>query len=93
MKKEQIRVILVGREETVKAELSRYTFPADRISVVNASEVISTEEAPVMAIRKKKDSSIVVGQGLVKRGEADAFVSAGSTGAIFSGRPADGGQA
>ncbi len=83
--KEQIRVILVGREETVKAELSRYTFPADRISVVNASEVISTEEAPVMAIRKKKDSSIVVGQGLVKRGEADAFVSAGSTGAILAG--------
>ena len=53
--------------------------------MVNATEVIATEEPPVNAIRKKKDSSIVVGMNLVKKGEADAFVSAGSSGAILVG--------
>ena len=53
--------------------------------VVNATEVIATEEPPVNAIRKKKDSSIVVGLNLVKQGEADAFVSAGSSGALLVG--------
>ena len=52
---------------------------------MNATEVIATEEPPVNAIRKKKDSSIVVGLNLVKQGEADAFVSAGSSGAILVG--------
>ena len=83
--KENIKVFLVGKEEAVKGELSKYTYPLNRIEVVNASEVITTEEAPVMAIRRKKDSSIVVGQKLVKNGEADAFISAGSTGAILVG--------
>ena len=52
---------------------------------MNATEVIETAEPPVMAIRRKKDSSIVVAMNLVKRGEADAFVSAGSTGAVLVG--------
>ena len=53
--------------------------------MVHASEVIETEEPPVNAIRKKKDSSIVVGMNMVKKQEADAFVSAGSSGAILVG--------
>ena len=53
--------------------------------MVNATEVISTEETPVNAIRRKKGSSIVVGEKLVKDGQADAFVSAGSTGAVLVG--------
>ncbi len=84
-KKEQVSVILVGQEDRIRAELSAYTYPEDRLSVVHASEVIETEEPPVNAIRKKKDSSIVVGMNLVKRQEADAFVSAGSSGAILVG--------
>lgn len=80
-----IQVLLVGREDAVKAELSRYTYDQDRIRVVNATEVIATEEPPVNAIRTKKDSSIVVGMNLVKKGEADAFVSAGSSGAVLVG--------
>lgn len=84
-KKEQVHVILVGQEDRVRKELEQYSYPADRITVVHASEVIETEEPPVNAIRKKKDSSIVVGMNLVKREEADAFVSAGSSGAILVG--------
>ena len=62
-----IKVILTGCQELVEGELSKYTYPKDRIEVVNASEVIEMAEPPVNAIRKKKDSSIVVGMNLVKK--------------------------
>lgn len=81
----KIKVWLVGREEIVKKELSAYTYPADQVEIVNAAEVIETAEPPVNAIRSKKDSSIVKGLGLVKEGTCDAFVSAGSSGAVLVG--------
>ncbi len=84
-KRSDIHVLLVGQEEVVKKELSSYTYPKEQITLVQASEVIETEEPPVNAIRRKKDSSIVVGMNLVKNGEADAFVSAGSSGAVLVG--------
>jgi phosphate acyltransferase len=80
-----IHVFLTGKEDVVKQELKKHTYKEDQITVVNASEVIETGEPPVNAIRKKKDSSIVVGMNLVKSGEADGFVSAGSSGAILVG--------
>ncbi|MCR4891577.1 MAG: phosphate acyltransferase PlsX [Lachnospiraceae bacterium] len=80
-----ITVFLVGLEEDIRKELSKYQYPAERLNVVPASEVIETDEPPVNAIRRKKDSSIVVGMNLVKKGECDAFVSAGSTGAVLVG--------
>ncbi len=81
----QLRVMLVGREEIVKEELAKYTYPEKRVRIVNATEIIEMAEPPVNAIRKKKDSSIVKGLQLVKEGKCDAFVSAGSTGAILAG--------
>lgn len=78
-------VYLVGQEEAVKAELAKYTYNEKQIEVVNATEVIETGEPPVMAIRRKKDSSIVKALNMVKKKEADAFVSAGSSGAILVG--------
>ena len=83
--KEEIQLILVGVEDKIKQELANYTYPKERIRVVHATEIITTEESPVMAIRKKKDSSIVVAMNMVKNKEADAFVSAGSSGAILAG--------
>lgn len=80
-----IHVFLVGREEAVRKELAQYQYDESRIEIVNATEVIETAEPPVNAIRKKKDSSIVVGMKMVKEGQADAFVSAGSSGAILVG--------
>ena len=80
-----IKVFLVGQQETVKQELAKYTFPAEQIEVVHAEEVIETAEPPVNAIRKKKQSSIVIGMNMVKQKEADAFVSAGSSGAVLVG--------
>lgn len=82
---ERILVSLVGKEDVINAELAKYTFPKERIQVVAASEVIETGEPPVNAIRKKKDSSIVVGMNMVRHEEADAFVSSGSTGAVLVG--------
>lgn len=81
----EIQVLLVGQEHIVSGELAKHTYPKEQIRLVNATEVIETEEPPVNAIRKKKDSSIVVGMNLVKQKEADAFVSAGSTGAVLVG--------
>lgn len=81
----EILVYLVGKQDCIKKELSKYTYKESQIQIVNAQEVIETAEPPVMAIRKKKDSSMVVGMNLVKKGEADAFVSAGSSGAILVG--------
>lgn len=81
----EIKILLVGQETAISGELGQYTYDKDRIEVVNATEVIETEESPVNAIRRKKDSSIVVGMNLVKQGKADAFVSAGSSGAILVG--------
>ena len=81
-----IQVILTGKEDVIQAELHKYQdYPKDRIQIVHASEVIETAEPPVFAIRKKKDSSIVVGLKLVKEQKADAFVSSGSTGAVLVG--------
>ena len=80
-----VLIKLVGREEDVTRELAKYDYPKERIEVVHAEEIIGTDEVPTMAIRRKKNSSLVVGLNLVKNGEADAFVSAGSTGALLTG--------
>lgn len=83
--KDNIKIFLVGKETAIRTELSKYTYAEKAIEVVNADDVITNNEAPVMAIRRKKESSIVVALNLVKNGEADAFVSAGSTGAVLVG--------
>lgn len=80
-----MKVFLVGQQDAVNKELEKYSFPKDRIEVIHAEEVIETAEPPVNAIRKKKQSSLVVGMNMVRKNEADAIVSAGSTGAILVG--------
>lgn len=83
--RKEIKVFLIGQEAVVREELAKYTYPEEQIEVVDAPEVIETAEPPVMAIRKKKQSSIVIGMNMVKQEQADAFVSAGSSGAILVG--------
>lgn len=81
----RVKVFLVGQEPAVSEELKKYTYDAERLEIVHASEVIDTGEPPVMAIRTKKDSSIVKCMNMVKEGQCDALVSAGSTGAVLVG--------
>ncbi|MBE5915431.1 MAG: phosphate acyltransferase PlsX [Pseudobutyrivibrio ruminis] len=80
-----IKVILVGKEDIINKELSEYTYNKEQVQIKNATEVIETAEHPVAAIKRKKDSSMVVGLHLVKDGAAEAFVSAGNSGALLTG--------
>lgn len=81
----KIKAFLVGKEEAVRSELAKYTYPSEQIEVVNATQTIAMAEPPVAAIKGKKDSSIVKGLYMVREGKCDAFVSAGSTGAVLVG--------
>ena len=83
--KNNLKVFLVGKAPRIHEELSKYQYKNEQIEVVNAEEEISCDESPVEAIRKKKDSSMVVALKMVKDKTADAFVSAGSSGAILVG--------
>lgn len=82
---DNIRIYLTGPEDVLNKELSTYSYDKERLVIKHAPSIIETDEPPVLAIKKKKDSSIVVGLNLVKDGTCDAFVSAGSTGAILVG--------
>lgn len=77
-------VSIIGREERINECLQALNWDGDNIEVVNATEVISNNESPAMAVRKKKDSSISKGMRMLKEGEVDAFISGGSTGALLS---------
>lgn len=81
---DDVDVILVGDEPSIQKELRNKRYSSNRISVVHASQVVEMQESPMVAIRKKKDSSIRVGIGLVKAGKADAFVSAGHSGVVMA---------
>ena len=78
-------IILIGKEAVIKGELAKYTYDTSKIEIKNCTEEITCHDAPVQAIRSKKDSSLTVGMNMVKSGEADAIISAGSSGAILAG--------
>jgi phosphate acyltransferase len=80
------QLVLVGDRSAIEAELRKHAGLArERVEIVHASERIAMGEPPTQAIRRKPDSSIVIGLTLQKRAEVDAFISAGSTGAVMAG--------
>ena len=87
----EVEITLVGPQELVEKTIGEYADQQalsgvrGRLSVVDAPEVITTEEHPVMALRRKKNSTFCIGMDIVRRKEAQAFVSAGSTGALMAG--------
>lgn len=84
VKEYNLEIIIVGNEEVLKNALLKTGYNGDKITIHNATEFISMGEHPGNAVRKKKDSSIVVGTKLVKEGIGDAFISAGNTGACMA---------
>ena len=80
-----IEVLLVGKEEIINAELSKYKYNRENIKVLNANDVITNDEDPALAIRRKKESSMVIGMKALTEGLGDGFISAGNTGAILAG--------
>ncbi|MHB8755771.1 MAG: phosphate acyltransferase PlsX [Candidatus Acidiferrales bacterium] len=79
-----VRIVLVGIEPKVRAELNRHSHRGLSIDIVSATEVITMEDSPSHAFRKKRDSSVHVGAKMVRDGKADALVSAGNTGAVMA---------
>ncbi len=79
-----LNVILLGPEETVKRELDKYEHDSQRVFVKDAPEIIDMDESPAQAVKTKKNSSVVVGTGMIKAGECEAFVSVGNTGALLA---------
>ncbi len=81
----EVSVILTGHKAEIDKLLSGYTYDKSRLSVIDCSEEITCHDQPVDAVRKKKDSSLVVGLNQIKEGNADALISAGSSGAVLAG--------
>src|SRR5665648_112381 len=84
LEERELEIILLGSMENIKEELAKYKYEKNNISIVNCKESIETSDFPLSAIRSKKDSSIVVGMKLLKSDEADAFISAGNSGAVMA---------
>lgn len=80
-----IDIIIVGNQDRIKEELSKYNYPKEKIEILNSSQIITNDEDPALAIRRKKDSSMVVGLKALSDGVGDGFLSAGSTGALLAG--------
>ncbi len=78
-------ICIVGRAPQIEAELEKNGYAGNNIKVVNADDVITMEDSPVKAIRRKTDSSMVVGLTMVKEGKGDVFISGGNTGALVVG--------
>ena len=81
---DDITLKLVGKEDLISNYLEDQSYNQERLQIINATEEITMEDSPAKAIRKKKDSSIVVASELVKKGDAEALIAAGSTGAAMS---------
>ncbi len=79
-----IEVILVGREEDVRQELARHDTSGLSLPIVHASQVVEMDEHPAASVKAKKDSSMVIGVDMVKRGEAEAFVTMGNSGGALA---------
>lgn len=78
-------IVIIGQEDLIRQTLDKFGYHGEQIKVIHAGEVISNDESPVRAVRRKKDSTIVVGMNMVRDGEGDVFLSAGSTGALLAG--------
>ncbi|MCW3489928.1 phosphate acyltransferase PlsX [Dethiobacter alkaliphilus] len=82
---EDLQLYLVGPQEVIEKQLDGQTYPQSRVKIIHAPDVITADDSPVMAVRRKKDSSMMTAIRMVRDGEADAAVSAGNTGALMAG--------
>jgi len=85
VKSYDVNILLTGNAPMIENELSKYDYPKEKIEVIHCNEQVTNEDKPVISIRKKKDSSMVVGLKLVKDKKADAIISAGNSGALLAG--------
>ncbi len=81
---DSLEIILTGNEKLIRDELSKHKVSPSNIQIVNATEVVNMDDSPTESLKTKPDSSLSIGIKLVKEGKADAFVSAGNTGAVMA---------
>lgn len=81
---DDVNIILVGNEKVISKELKKHIYDKKRITIHHCTEVIEMHESPTEALKKKQDSSILVGLKLQKENKADAFISIGNTGAVMA---------
>ena len=79
------KIVIVGDENKIKAELAKYKYDKGQITVRHAADIITNDDAPVRAVRTKTESSMVIGINMIKNGEGDLFISAGNSGAMMAG--------
>lgn len=79
-----LEVLLVGRREAIEAELARHDTAGLSLPIVHASQIIEMDEHPALVVKAKKDSSLVVGMQMLRRGEADALVTMGNSGGALA---------
>jgi len=84
LKERNLEIILLGEKKRIYEELKKYNFKNNNLSIINCKDTITAGEFPISALRTKKESSILVGIDLLKTGEADAFISAGNSGAVMA---------
>ena len=84
IKEFKVPITLVGQQDRVEAELENYSYPDQMIEVIHAPEVVAMDDHAAVSIRQKRNSSITIGIGLLKKGGYDAFISAGNTGAVVA---------
>ncbi len=85
LKQKHFKAVFFGDENLIDAELSHFDYKESEVEIVHTTEVIGNDESPALAIRRKKDSSIVKALQMLNEGKADGFISAGSTGALLAG--------
>ena len=78
-------IVIVGKQQAIEEELQKCKYQGDQITIVNANDVITMEDSPVKAIRRKPESSLVVALNMIKDGEGDLLISGGNTGALVVG--------
>jgi glycerol-3-phosphate acyltransferase PlsX len=79
-----VEIVLVGNRDVVEPELAKHNLSGINVSLVHASQIIEMKEHPAAAVKSKKDASMVVAMQMLKRGEVDAFVSAGNSGGVLA---------
>lgn len=80
-----LHLSLIGPQDVLARQLAGKSYPRERLTIIHAPEIIAADDAPVLAVRRKKESSMMTAIRLVKEGNADAAVSAGNTGALMAG--------
>lgn len=80
-----LEVVLVGKKDLIKKELNKNNYAGDKIEIIHAEDIITNEDSPTLAIRRKKESSMVVGFNKLREGYGAGLISTGNTGALLSG--------